>query len=227
MLFAARLHALREGRIAFVEFYGATRNLWRYMGQRLLRQRNPGIGVGEEDVAQELVVAAWRAIPRWDPSRGVGIDRYVMFNACTQASHWLDSQREACQGARLRDNPNRCPVLGRQTTLEWEMSGADANAALSRSAFHGSAPTQVDGADAARIVLPRWATGEDRVVVEALVQTRSPTAAALLIYNHYPYRIAFELGNENAAARLVRRVATRLCGEPAFIRSLEENEDGY
>ena len=62
MTFAGRLLALREGRVSFADFYAATRSLWFYMGGRLLRARNPGLGVGEEDVAQEMVLECWRCV---------------------------------------------------------------------------------------------------------------------------------------------------------------------
>lgn len=217
MLFADRLHALREGRVSFDEFWRATRNLWRFMAARLLRARNPGIGVGQEDVEQEMVLECWRVVPRWDPARGVPIDRYVIFNASAKASHWLDAQREACQGARLADNPTRAPRLGSLDTIEREVGGTSA---LERGRDREPSPEAV--VDAIRFVFPRHATVAERVVVEALIATRNARAAALAIYNFYPYRIAFELGSEQAAARLVRRVAQRLCDEPAFVGSLEE-----
>lgn len=217
MLFAERLHALRDGRLPFADFYRATRNLWLYMGGRLLRQRNPGIGVDVEDVAQEMVVAAWRILPRWDPARGVGIDRYVIFNANSSAAHWLDAQREACQGGRLADNPNRAPRLGGTDTVE-------------REAWAGTIaawqPDAEELVDTSRLVLPRRLSRLDRLVVEGVIATGSLEATALYIYNHYPYRIALELGSEQAAARLVRRTAARLCDEPAFIRLLEEDDHG-
>ena len=216
MLFADRLIALRDGRVSFADFWRATRNLWVYMSARLLRVRDPGIGVQLEDVEQEMLLECWRVLPRWDSARGVPIDRYVLFNASARATKWLDAQREACQGARLADNPTRAPRLGRLDTFEREPGSM----AVMERPSPGPSPEAV--MDAVRFVLPRHATAAERVVVEALVSTRSGLAAALAIYDYYPYRIAFELGSEQAAARLVRRVAERLLNEPALFESLED-----
>ena len=212
MTFAGRLLALREGRVSFADFYAATRSLWFYMGGRLLRARNPGIGVGEEDVAQEMVLECWRCVGRWDPERGTTIDGYVLFNSCARAKKWLDAQREACQGSALASNPTRAPRLGASDTVEREpwvvgqSSRCDADAALDRS----------------RLVLPKGLSPLERLVVRALIETRDGHAAALLLYGHYPTRLALELGSEQAAARLVRRVAARLCDEPALFKQLED-----
>ena len=213
MTFAGRLLALREGRMSFADFYAATRSLWGYMAARLLRARNPGIGVGEEDVAQELVLECWRCVGRWDPSRGPTIDGYVLFNSCARAKKWLDAQREVCQGSALAKNPTRAPRLGSADTVEREAWAA------SRSC---GARSGEDELDRRRVVLPKGLTRVERVVVRALIETRDGNAAALLIYGHYPTRLALELGSEQAAARLVRRVAARLCDEPALFNQLED-----
>jgi hypothetical protein len=227
MLFADRLIALREGRISFVDFYNATRNLWSFMSGRLLRNRNPGIGVGEEDVQQEMIVEAWRCVATWDSTRGVPIDRYVIFNANAKASHWLDAQREASQGGKLSENPTRAPKLGVRGSIGTEDTEESFKTSELQAWFEESTRTSLsDGDVAARLmdldrkldVLSR----ADRIVVEALCMTRNAQAAALYIYNHYPLRIAFELGSEQAATRLVRRVAQRLCDEPALLMLLEE-----
>jgi len=218
LLFAERLHALRDGRVSFADFWHATRNLWRFMSARLLRMRDPGIGVSEEDVEQEMILECWRIVGKWDPERGVPIDRYVLFGSSARASKWLDAQREANhQGARLAGNPTRAPRLGRADTIERVPGGMDA--------YERSADKEVSSEallDARRLVLPRHTTAAERVVVEALIATRNARAAALMIYNHYPFRIAYELGSEQAAVRLVRRVALRLCDERALVGSTEE-----
>lgn len=212
MRFEERLMALREGKVSFASVYNQTRNLWVYMADKLLVVRNPGIGVGREDVVQELLVGAWRAVGKWDPTRGVAIDRYVIFNSNANAAHWLDHQREASCGGKLSRNPTRAPMLGSRVDIG------------DSEVFARKMDPKLDNLLDVQSFLERVSLSVvERIVVEALCSTQSPRAAALQIYNHYPHRIRLELGCERAAVRLVQRVAARLCEHPALLSLLEEH----
>lgn len=211
-----RLISLREGAISFREFLRDTRNLWRYLAVKLLSAHNPGLGVGEDDVEQELLIGVWVFVGKWDPTRGVEIDRYVIFNASDKAKKWLDKQREA--GGE--GNRTRAPVLGQSDSIELEM------ATRKEGSLGATIQQRLALADVARyriqpcsVELKRCLHNlkdAKRVVVDAMLETGNPYAAALYIYNHYPYRIRFELGSEQAAFRFVRRIVSRLCDDPAL-----------
>lgn len=205
MSLSDQLERLRSGECTFAEFASGTRNLWKYMAARLLRSRDPGIGVDAADVEQEMLVAAWLFVGRWEDGRGAPIDKYVLFNSCDKAKKWLDGQREATSDGRT----TRAPKLGRAASAEMDRRLASSEAGDPVEAGEFLAKLSVD----------------DRVVVKALLETGNASAAALHLYNHYPHRIRFRLGCEQAALRLVKKVVVRLCADPALW--VEEEEDHH
>ena len=78
---AEALAALREGRSRFEQFARevgpAFRRLAGYFLGRWPGQRT----VGEEDLVQEMLVAAWRAVLNWDPERRSKKGRQVLLAA--------------------------------------------------------------------------------------------------------------------------------------------------
>lgn len=91
----AELERLRLGQITFDEFARRTRSNRMQMARYLLKKWAAPLGVGLEDVEQELLVAIWQFLPKWDPTRGVGLERYIVFNAIDRAKKWLHKQRNA------------------------------------------------------------------------------------------------------------------------------------
>jgi DNA-directed RNA polymerase specialized sigma24 family protein len=88
-----QLHALRAQRITFRQFYLATRHDWRHMAVALLKHWRVPPVVTRDDVEQELLLAAWKALPKWDPSRGTSLAGYVVWNAHDKATKWIHQQR--------------------------------------------------------------------------------------------------------------------------------------
>jgi hypothetical protein len=109
---AAALIALHGGRITFQKFERDTRRDWDKIAGKLYRKWSLPVGVGEEDVRQELLLGAWMGVfhPKsgWDPSRGVRIEVHVVWNACSWTKKWIHRQRQA----RRRDEraPSRHPL---------------------------------------------------------------------------------------------------------------------
>lgn len=84
-----------DGRISFNELERLIRpNLHRLARYQLSRWKVPP-GVEEADVVQEMRVAAWDAVARWDPKRGVGIERFVLYQVTDRSKKWLHRQRNA------------------------------------------------------------------------------------------------------------------------------------
>jgi hypothetical protein len=89
------LLALRSGRMSFQTFELRTRNVWVATAEHILRRWKGPVAVSVEDVKQELLIYVWTFVGHWDPSLGISIGRYVMFNAYDKAKKWLHQQRNA------------------------------------------------------------------------------------------------------------------------------------
>ncbi len=103
---------------SFDRFYTATIKYWRAAAGDLLRRWDHPAAVEEEDLVQEMLLGAWRAIETVDPSRG-DPRKYVTFGAVKAARRWFHRQRGAYGFARCSKKNNdphgRYPVTG----LDW------------------------------------------------------------------------------------------------------------
>ena len=101
------LNRLHSGEITFDQFAFQTRSEWQRLGTMLLNKWSaPGVDL--DDMVQELLIAAWLGLPKWD-GKSSRLDRFIVWNACDKAKKWLHKQR----GALRREDkaPNRTPVL--------------------------------------------------------------------------------------------------------------------
>lgn len=89
------LEALRDGRVSFDAFFAQTVPEWRRLAKYLLARWPVPDAVDVEDVVQELAVAAWQFVGRYDPERGTPLQRYVVYNAVDKAKKWMHQQRAA------------------------------------------------------------------------------------------------------------------------------------
>ena len=104
----AELEQLHGGELRFDQFLDATRVDWRLLSGYLVRRWSVPPCVDIEDVEQELLLACWEHVPRYDPTKGRDIKSYVVFNSCDRAKRWLHGQRAAL---RRRDGaPSRHPL---------------------------------------------------------------------------------------------------------------------
>jgi DNA-directed RNA polymerase specialized sigma24 family protein len=123
------LTRLQSGEQSFERFARATRKTWLNLAHHLLRRWRGPVSVDVEDLVQELLVACWRCLLRFDPSRvdgkgnAISIERYVVYNSVDKAKKWLHKRR----GAYRRDDksPSRFELpfstLGGQH--EWDEIG--------------------------------------------------------------------------------------------------------
>lgn len=80
------LHEVRAGRVSFDAFVRSTIDRWRRIAAKLLREWRDTPGwLPHEDVVQDLLLAAWRCIPKWDESKGRTLEDYVIWNAKDKA----------------------------------------------------------------------------------------------------------------------------------------------
>ena len=100
----------REGAMPFGTFARTTAHRWQRLAHTLLRRWPGPYAVDEEDVAQELLLGAWLALPRWQP-QGAPLERFVVWQAMAQAKAWLHRQRAANQHGSRDRNPSRFDVV--------------------------------------------------------------------------------------------------------------------
>jgi RNA polymerase sigma factor (sigma-70 family) len=116
---ARALTALRNDEITFQKFCTETADDWRKLSRYMLRRWEAPDGVEEIDVQQEMLIAAWDFLKKWNPDRGPTLDAYVVWNACDKAKKWLHKQRASLR--RDGDAPSRHPVsLARLGLEEWQ-----------------------------------------------------------------------------------------------------------
>jgi hypothetical protein len=82
----SRLAALREGLLTFPEFVEQTCTTWENLAGYFYRRWPGQSAVDGEDLYQEILIATWAAVKRWDPERGVPIDKYVWYQAGVAAT---------------------------------------------------------------------------------------------------------------------------------------------
>ncbi len=104
----AELTAYHRGEIDFTRFSRLTAKTWSALAAHLLRKWQAPPGVSVEDLQQELLFACWKMVPRYDPSRKVSLQKFVVYNTCDKAKKWLHKQRNAYR----RDDkaPSRFPA---------------------------------------------------------------------------------------------------------------------
>lgn len=96
-----------RARAAFAEFVRRTGDDWGRIARDLHRRWQVPAAVQPEDVLAELLMAAWRVIPHWNPG-GRALADYVCWNACARARKWINQQRDAYR--RDGKNQSRHPI---------------------------------------------------------------------------------------------------------------------
>lgn len=106
----------QRGEVSFDRFARSTHKTWLALAVHLLGRWKASPAVAPEDMQQELLIACWRCIPRFDPARGVSLEKFVIYNAVDKAKKWLHKQRNAYR--RDDKSPGRFPVALSSLGLE-------------------------------------------------------------------------------------------------------------
>lgn len=101
----AGLLAVQAGSETFAEMERRTRPVWKRLAKYVARRWRQPLWSTEEDIEQELKLAAWDAIWKWDPKRGIPISSFVVYNACDKAK----KRAHKCRGAKLSGNADKNP----------------------------------------------------------------------------------------------------------------------
>lgn len=107
----AELIALKTGAITFDAFAVATRREWERLSGKLLSRWEAPEAVEREDLVQEMLIAAWRAVDQYDSAHpsDTAIERFVVFHAVDKAKKWLHTQRRAYRGSDKSVSRNHVP----------------------------------------------------------------------------------------------------------------------
>lgn len=87
------LSGVREGTETFDEFARRTEAEFRKLATYICRRVAPHASVYVEDAMQELLVETWISVKKWDPNRGVALEKYCLFGALSAVKRKLRGQR--------------------------------------------------------------------------------------------------------------------------------------
>jgi hypothetical protein len=196
------LMALRDGRITFDAFAQQTSTRWRYLAEQLLRRWRAPAAVEVADLQQELLIGAWAVLPRWQPARGTSVERYVIFNAMSQAKRWLHVQRGV---RRNRSGPHPDRVRSRHPIAVADLEVQ-------------TEPTQTDAIDAKRrsaealMKVAALRTDRDKLCASLFTRTGSIDRATDLLWSNLDLREQCGFKSRAAARRQVYRATRRAAG---------------
>jgi DNA-directed RNA polymerase specialized sigma24 family protein len=184
------LEGLRRGEVSFDEAAAGVRTalslraerfirLWRWSGQE---------GVAPEDLVQDMLVALWRAVDRWDPTRA---DLVVYVDAQLGRA----CQRRLRKEAGYPDPRRRAPVR--------RAAGKEAEDALAdRGLLVPNAEAELDARRRARALLVDL-VGLERHVVSLVLEGQSLEETTRTIYRDRSARIEYQMDSMGHARRLV------------------------
>lgn len=202
-----RLRTLHAGETTFAAFYAATRPEWRRMALSICRRWSLPCGVMVEDVEQEMLLGAWRALGRWDPARA-SLVGFVVFSARSAASKWIHKQR----GARRWDghSPSEFPIA--VSRLLRPGSHISPERMLERLAGGGSCASERLDFSRMLALVPGCATSErGRQVLAVLLDADGDErVAAAALFDDVVARLEYQLQSARHAVSVVRRERARL-----------------
>jgi DNA-directed RNA polymerase specialized sigma24 family protein len=189
-----------QGEASFDVFYAATIKYWRCAAADLLRRWDHPQAVEEEDLIQEMLLAAWRAIESFDPERG-DPKRHVVFSAAKTARRWLHRQRGAYGFARCRkgaDPHGRYPASGADEWFDNVEADSGERGGLS---LHEQAVAILESMQLAQ-------TERDREILEAFWRTPYVEGAAAVLCRSTGRKA--RRAEYEASRREVRRAVVRI-----------------
>jgi hypothetical protein len=148
---ALALKGFRAGEIGFTRFAAETREDWDKLAGKwftVFSRKGIPCGITEDDVRQEMLLAAWRAVQSYDPDHpgAKALEVHVVWNACNRATKWLNRQRKA----RDRRSPSRHPVTMGMLGIDRDGELSDAEVV---DLFASQPAEQEQRADHARLLL--------------------------------------------------------------------------
>lgn len=103
------LRGVRDGRKTFGEFARETMPHWRALARYLLRRWRVAPWASVDDVVQDLLLAAWEHVWKWDERHpgAATLSKYVTYNALDKAKKRIHTYRGASRSGNADCNPSR------------------------------------------------------------------------------------------------------------------------
>lgn len=189
------LLALRAGTLSFDDFARSARENVLGRARYFMRRWRGQVLHDEEDLAQDALLAIWRAVDSWDPERRSRKGELV------QITRYVDYHVGKALERKLRKALG-WPAKGRREPAK-RREVADIFALL--PSVPGSDWTRTE----ARQVVLEMPEGLEREVALGVVDGRCLDEVAAGIYSEVPRRLAMQLDSGEHAARTVRAAARR------------------
>jgi DNA-directed RNA polymerase specialized sigma24 family protein len=198
---AASLRVLHSKTITFQQFYRLTKPEWSRMATSLHKQWKLPPAVSADDVEQEMLKAAWRALPRWNP-RKAPLVRFVVFEAHDKAVKWIHKQR----GCNLHTRKGPSQYAWCIATLARD--GEDGGSRVLENATDG-APSSERVIDYERFLdeLPDAASSEaGRVALQRFIEhAGDEEKAARAMHADKRHRFLFSIESPAHAKQIIRQ----------------------
>jgi hypothetical protein len=98
---------VRDGRITFDEFARDFDRQWSRISASIARRWKPPAWADQQDLKQELLLAAYKCLWDWDPRKGSSIGDFVLYNAYDKSKKAGHKARGAKLCGNADSNPSR------------------------------------------------------------------------------------------------------------------------
>ena len=165
-----------------------------------------------DDLTQELYLGAWIMLfgpKQFDPSRGVKLSKYVVWNAMSHAKRSLHKAR----GAQLHGSADCNPSHIEKPFTAFDRDDREGESFVDLLVAEEPRADQVmimmeTRGEAIERAMRACSTSRERVAIIALDMGGSVDGAARVLYDDFDTRIALRLGSEDHAARYVMHAAS-------------------
>lgn len=197
------IESVKAGGMSFEAFAIATRPEWKRLARHLLSHWSVPDAVEPEDIEQELMLGAWRALNNWREN-GAELGVHVVWNAITDAKKWIHSQRAALR--RNDRSPSRHPVS--LSKLSSRYGTEDRSSVALEPTVEAYQGDRIEAAERLRDLV--GALGQaDGVCLLAFVSTGSVDGAIAELGANLRMRLALRIGSDDDARRMVRGAVSR------------------
>lgn len=205
MTFDQAVLSLRDGRTTFDEFTRATKGRWQSLALYIMRRWQLPPAVEPQDVIQELLLGAWRAVWKYDASRGASPSRYVVWNAVDYAKKKAHKMR----GANMH-SPDNSPGRPELVFARFRAAADDPEYFANMMGTEPEQNERLEEADRVARAKDACADALERRVIDALARAGSVQAAVSEVYRDTTTRRAYAIRSEQQALELVAGAATRV-----------------